>query len=512
MRFSPRFKLNKRGVIAATAVTLLLLAFAISAASAEPLEISDVSSSNITETTATITWTTDVPGNSTVNYGNSTILDLTVSDSVFTTSHTINLGNLTSGTLYYYEVVSTNETGNETKVDNNGGSYYTFTTDPYFPTISGVEVSNVAETSATITWTTDRLANSRVNYGETTPPGDFETDIDYVLNHTINLSNLDPYTLYYFEVVSTNQYGNTTTDNNGGTYYTFTTEQTAPQIWGVAATNITNNSATIVWTTDQPSTSTVFYGETQALGKTVPKAESVYQHSVVLPDLSSNTLYYYAVRSTNAEGKTTTDTNGGAYYTFNTVQSITLEGWGWFTNYSEVASATLEGYVEIVEREHAPLSYSMHAVGDLTLHLSDGSVETIPFDMYGSRVRSLFYLRQEETGKSATFTGTWMDTDDGQPYIMTTGMIALPNPEGQAFKTARLLSVILRTPEVEVPAKQADGFAENIEVVVAWITKFFDKLLDSLVGTGAGQILGDVLAKLMVLVAAVRDAVTPYIP
>jgi hypothetical protein len=417
MRLTPRFRPSRHKVIIAILAVLLLLAVMPALASASPLEISNVSSGNITETTAVITWATDEPGNSTVNYGNSTTLDLTVSDSVFTTSHTINLSNLTPGTLYYYEVVSTNEAGNETKVDNNGGSYYTFTT-----------------------------------------------------------------------------------------------EQTAPQIWDVAATNITNNSATIVWTTDQPSTSAVFYGETQALGYTALDGTPVYDHSVNLTGLSSNTLYYYAVKSTNAEGKTTTDTNGGAYYTFNTARSIELQGWGWFTNYSQVASATLEGYAEVVEREHAPLSYSMHLIGNLTLYLGNETIETIPYDMYGSRVRSLFYLRQEETGKSATFTGTWIDTDVGQPYIMTTGMIALPNPEGQAFKTARILSVILRTPEVEVPAKQADGFADNVEVMVAWITKFFDKLLDSLVGTGVGQILGDVLAKLMVLVAAVRDAVTPYIP
>lgn len=505
-------QLSAHKVAIAVLVALFLMAALIALASASPLEISEVSSGNITETTATITWTTDEPGNSTVNYGNSTSLDLTVSDSAFTASHTINLGNLTLGTLYYYEVVSTNEAGNETKVDNNEGAYYTFTTEPYFPSISGVEVSNIAETSATITWTTDRLANSRVNYGETIPLGHNEPDSDYILNHTINLSNLKPKTLYYFEVVSINQDGNTTTDNNGGFYYSFTTEQTAPQIWSIAATNITNNSATITWTTDQASTSTVFYGETQALGETVPKAESVYQHSVVLTDLSPNTLYYYAVRSTNTEGKTTTDTNGGAYYTFNTEQSITLEGWGWFTNYSEVASVTLEGYVEIVEREHAALSYSMHMAGDLTLYLGNESTETISFDMYGSRVRSLFYLRQEETGFSATFTGTWMDTDDSQPYIMTTGMIALPNPEGQSFKTARLLSVILRTPEVEVPAKQADGFAANVEVVVAWITKFFDKLLDNLVGTGVGQILGDILTKIMILIAEIRALGTPYTP
>ncbi len=512
MRFSAKFQPTKRRVIAAAVVALLLLTAAISTISAEPLEISNVSSGNITETTATITWTTDEPGNSTVNYGNTTDLGLSASDSNFTTVHVINLSDLTSGTLYYYEVVSTNEAGNETKVDNNGGLYYTFTTDPYFPTISSVQVSNIATTSATIIWTTDRLANSRVNYGEATPLSLYETDSNYVLNHTINLSDLEPNTLYYFEVVSTNQYGNTTTDNNEGAYYSFTTEQTAPQISNVAATNITDNSATITWTTDQPSNSTVFYGETEALGYTESRADLVYNHSIDLTGLSSNTLYYFAVSSTNAEGKTTTDDNGGAYYTFTTAQSITLEGWGWFTNYGEVASATLEGYVAMVEREHAPLSYSMHAVGNLTLYLGNGTTEIVPCDMYGSRVRSLFYLRQEETGKSATFTGTWMDTDEGQPYIMTTGIIALPNPEGQVFKTARLLSIILRTPEVEVPVKHADGFAENVEVIVAWFTKFFDRLLDSLVGTGVGQILSDILARLMVLIAEVRALITPYIP
>jgi hypothetical protein len=134
----------------------------------------------------------------------------------------------------------------------------------------------------------------------------------------------------------------------------------------------------------------------------------------------------------------------------------------------------------------------------------------VPVELYGSRVRSLLYLRQEVTGESSTFTGTWISGNDTQSYMMTSGLLALPNPQGQVFKTAKLYFVILRTPGVEVPTKQPGSFVDNLEVIISWSTKFMDKLVDSLVGTGAGKILGDILAKLMALIAALRGMGTPY--
>ena len=114
------------GAIAVLAA-LLLFVFTAIPVSASPLTISSVASGSITDTSATVTWTTDEAADSVVNYGTTTALGSTESDSALVTDHAVGLTNLAPSTLYYYEVSSTNAGGNTT-VDNNGGAYYTFTT------------------------------------------------------------------------------------------------------------------------------------------------------------------------------------------------------------------------------------------------------------------------------------------------------------------------------------------------------------------------------------------------
>ena len=503
-------QLRKQMLTIAVIVAVLVLWLLALPASASPLQISDVSAGDIGNTTATITWTTDEPGNSTVNYGTTIPLDNSLSNSTFVTSHSISLTDLSPGTFYYYEVASTNESGNTTVVDNNGGFYYTFNTDPYPPAITAIDAGNITDTSAIITWATDRLADSVVNYGDSEPPALVASNSTFVLNHTITLTGLTSSTPYYFYVSSTNQYGNTTIDDNGGAFYTFTTGVPPPTISGVSAGNMTDTSSTITWTTDQPASSAVNYGNSTSLGATVSEGNLSYNHVINLTGLSPNTLYYYEVSSTNADGGTTVSPGNNSYYNFTTPMHLELQGWGWGTSYGEVASATLVGYAEVVERENADQSFSVHLVGNLTLQQPSGPVEIVPVELYGSRVRSMLYLRQEVTGESSTFTGTWISGNDTQFYIMTSGLLALPNPDGQVFKTARLYFIVLRTPDVEVPAKQTGNFVDNLEVIISWSTKFVDKLIDNLVGTGAGKILGDILAKLMALIAALRGLGTPY--
>jgi len=376
--------------------------------------------------------------------------------------------------------------------------------------ITDVSSGNITQTTATITWTTDLQANSTVNYWNDFPPGLTASDSAFVLDHTVNLTGLTPNTTYVYEVSSTDESGNTTVNDNGGNFYSFKTMMLAPTISGVTASNITDTTATITWTTDQQADSSVNYGNSTALGSTASSGNLTTSHVVDLTGLAPSTQYYYEVSSTNSEETATVSPGNETYYTFTTAVHLDLEGWGWCTSYGDVATASLVGYAIVVERGNASQSFSLHAVGTLTLQPSDAPAETIPFDMYGSRLRSLFYLRQEVTGESSTFTGSWLTGNDTQLYIMTSGLLALPNPEGQSFKTARLCFVLLRTPEVDVPLGQPGSFVDDLNYIVGWSTKYLDTLLDSLVGTGVGKTLGEILAKLMILIAHIRALGTPY--
>ena len=502
MRGWSKSRLQEHKPAIAIIVALLLLWLITTPASASPLTITNVNSGNITQTTATITWTTDDLSNSTVNYGNTTGLGTIATDSGFTLNHTIILSELEQATLYYYQVSSTDSGGNPaTSAIGN------FTTDPYFPTISGVVAGNITYNSAIITWTTDRLADSTVNYGGNFTLGHSASDSTFVTDHSITLTGLAPSTLYYFEVSSTNPYGNTTVDTNGGFYYSFTS---GLMISDVSAGNITDTSAIISWTTDQPGDSTVTYGNSTPPSLTDSNSTPVTSHSITLTGLTQDTLYYYEASSTDINGHTTVSPGSGTYYTFTTAVHLDLEGWGWCTSYGNVATATLVGYAIQVERGNGSQSFSVHAVGNLTLQVGNATPEIIPVDLYGSRERSLFYLRQEVTGESSTFTGTWITGNDTQFYILTSGLLALPNPEGQSFKTARLFYVVLRTPGGDVPDKQSGGFAENLDVFIAWSTKYADRTITALVGTGVGKIIAEIIAKIMILLASMRALGTPY--
>ncbi len=80
----------------------------------------------------------------------------------------------------------------------------------------------------------------------------------------------------------------------------------APVISNVAATNISNNSATITWTTDQNSDSVVNYGLTSSYGSTTSSATMVQSHSVNLTGLSAATTYHFRVKSKNISNLTAT--------------------------------------------------------------------------------------------------------------------------------------------------------------------------------------------------------------
>jgi hypothetical protein len=221
--------------------------------------------------------------------------------------------------------------------------------------------------------------------------------------------------------------------------------------------------------------------------------------------LSGNTTYHF--RAVGSDGNT-------SYYgndtTFATATSVSLQGWGWSTNYNQVVQIMFDGYITMAERANAPNSYSMHTVGNLTL--PEPYNETISLDMYGNRARLLFYLRQEVTGKSVHFNGTWIVNNTGnETYVGMVGWVALPNPQGEALKTARICFATLRTPNVDVPVTQPGNFTQDLDSMLTRFVKLVNSTLTSLVGTGFAGIMSSILEKFAVLLAHVRALGIPYI-
>ena len=79
-----------------------------------PPVITDVSTSNLTDTSVIIKWTTDENANSAVDYGLTASSGFTVSNATMTLNHAVNLTTLTPNTTYHYRVRSRNNTGWQT--------------------------------------------------------------------------------------------------------------------------------------------------------------------------------------------------------------------------------------------------------------------------------------------------------------------------------------------------------------------------------------------------------------
>ncbi|MCK5096225.1 MAG: SBBP repeat-containing protein, partial [Candidatus Pacebacteria bacterium] len=133
--------------------------------------ISSVTVATVSDTSATLTWTTDENSTSqvmygeTVGYGASSTLDSTLS-----IQHSVTLSDLTKETQYYFKVSSTDAGSNNTE-DDNGGVGYTFETtdnpgitqiieadappvytDTSAPNVASVSVTNIGSTTATVSW------------------------------------------------------------------------------------------------------------------------------------------------------------------------------------------------------------------------------------------------------------------------------------------------------------------------------------------------------------------------
>jgi phosphodiesterase/alkaline phosphatase D-like protein len=185
-----------------------------------PPTINGVGAQNITPSSATIVWATNELATSQVNYGLTTSYGSTTTlDPTLELTHDVGLSGLTADTLYHYRVRSRDAAGNEAV--SGDYTFRTLTPDTTPPTISAVVAGNITATSATITWTTNELATSQVNYGLTNSYGSTTfLDPALLLNHGVGITGLTPDTLYHYRVRSSDAAGNEAVSSD----FTFNTD------------------------------------------------------------------------------------------------------------------------------------------------------------------------------------------------------------------------------------------------------------------------------------------------
>jgi hypothetical protein len=177
--------------------------------------ISAVASSGITQTAASITWTTDIPADSqveygkTISYGNNTAIDPTL-----VTSHSRGLSGLTASTLYHYRVKSRSGAGVlATRFDNTFTTASAGTaTKPVAP--SDLVATAISSSQIDLVWR-DNSSNEDGFKIERSTNGTTFTQIATVGTGVKSYSNtgLAANTWYYYRVRAYNAAGNSAYSN-----------------------------------------------------------------------------------------------------------------------------------------------------------------------------------------------------------------------------------------------------------------------------------------------------------
>jgi hypothetical protein len=316
--------------------------------------IRNVTTTSVDNTSASISWQTNIAANSIVTYSTSGLLasptTVTVSESV--TNHSVALTGLTPGTQYHYSVTS------GIGIDTNGGVYYTFTTthDITGPVVSSISVAPITDTEAVVVWSTNEKATGQVAYGTSAGHYTLTSSVasSFNLDHAMTLTGLTPNTLYYYTITSADSSGNSTTSVE----QTFTTldrlltateaqalvdaaknansDTVAPTLTDISVVDLSATGANITWTSSESANSFVQFGATTS--EQVIFGNWVYatDHTIPLLSLTPNTTYRYKVVSADLHGNLATSEQ--ATFATPALPSSTLE-------------QQLQGQVEAITQE-----------------------------------------------------------------------------------------------------------------------------------------------------------------
>ena len=103
---------------------------------------------SVTHNSATFTFTTTETADTVINYGNNTLKSQTITDESFVTDHSITITGLYEDTPYYYDIISTTQTGSQTI---KPGNFRTADITPP-PKVSGFEIGEITRTSVEFDW------------------------------------------------------------------------------------------------------------------------------------------------------------------------------------------------------------------------------------------------------------------------------------------------------------------------------------------------------------------------
>ncbi|MBI4550679.1 MAG: fibronectin type III domain-containing protein, partial [Candidatus Latescibacteria bacterium] len=172
-----------------------------------PVILSGTVRTAVSNDRVTVSWETDEPSDSFVQYGTAPdALTSMVDEADLVTSHTVVLTNLSPNQAYSIRATSTDLAGNGPTATTALSVTTTATADTARPVVSGVQANAVATTDTSVTltvaWQTDRLATSVVEYGTTSSLGSSVTNTTTGTVHQTVIPRLLLGTRYFFRAGS----------------------------------------------------------------------------------------------------------------------------------------------------------------------------------------------------------------------------------------------------------------------------------------------------------------------
>jgi hypothetical protein len=270
--------------------------------------VSEVKVAAIDSDRATITWKTDVPCDSFVEFGAGENYGAVQGASALSTSHTFVITGLNSETLFHFRVRSRDQKGTlalsadntlTTTVDTSGKNNDLSKTPSK---ISNVSATDTNFNSSVIIWKTSVVSLSEIQYGKDTNYGltIADSSANFTTQHTVKVTGLEQGTAYHFRIKGTDLLSNTFVSDD----YQLST-LSLPQISDIEAKDVGSESATITWKTNVSADSNVDYtldGVTASQGS----GDLVSEHSVSLINLKPASSYSFKVRVRDNYGNAAT--------------------------------------------------------------------------------------------------------------------------------------------------------------------------------------------------------------
>ncbi len=303
------------------------------------------------------------------------------------------------------------------------------------------EVSDITTKRATISWSTDRTSDSKIQIG--TASGEYSPsevgNSEQVTAHDIELDNLAAGTTYYFKALWTDEDGNTGMSQE----YSFTTAP-APLLKEVNTLLVGLSTATIQFTVRDATKVSIRYGKSDAFGgiKSLNTSMNESTYEVELGGLDDGAKYLYQL--------TMTDSEGGEYD-------------------SSIFSLTTPPRPKISNLRFQPVAGEPTSTQQITWTTNIATSSIVAYGKTGSS-GTIIQTNELKTAHEVVIRGL---EDDSEYFLIAQGRDSngnLATSDKQVFKTA----LDTRPPSVSdiviEPSIRGTGTEARGQIIVSWKT------------------------------------------